>query len=239
MLNRHSADRIIVKSNTKMQMVLDWYFANFDRLDRKPFLAPMEAGIIEFREENIEFTFEKKENMVEIVVYTTLEPRVSAVVSFDYDPVTTQILNRKVDPSGVLTGIKLAELSLLVTMDNMCRKEAQKYHALMLFMSHYREYVSAEKRVSKRPPKQKKKGRAAKRPQPLISRVYLLTDFQAEDLHGPEMMKRRYTKPDHEVSVRGYYRHYKSGKTVWVRPSVRYKGKSQKPKEYELQERSK
>nr|DAW87898.1 MAG TPA: hypothetical protein [Bacteriophage sp.]DAW87902.1 MAG TPA: hypothetical protein [Bacteriophage sp.] len=29
-------------------------------------------------------------------------------------------------------------------------------------------------------------------------------------------------------------RHYKSGKTVWVRPSVRYKGKAGRPKEYEL-----
>lgn len=234
MLSRHSADRIIVKSNAKMQMVLDWYFANFDRLDQEPFLAPMEAGIVELQEEQIEFTFEKKENLVEIIVYVTAKPRVPAVVSFDYDPTTTQILNRKVDPSGLLKGTKLMELSFLVSMDDMCRKEAQKYHSLMLFMSHYREYVSAEKRVTKRPIKQKKKGRAAKRPQPLISRVYLLTDFHAEDLHGPEMMKRHYTKPDHEVSVRGYYRHYKSGKTVWVRPSVRYKGKNKQPKEYEL-----
>lgn len=237
MLSRHSADRIIVKSNAKMQMVLDWYFANFDQLDREPFLAPMEAGIVELQEEQIEFTFEKKENVVEIIVYVTAKPRVPAVVSFDYDPTTTQILNRKVDPSGLLKGTKLMELSFLVSMDDMCRKEAQKYHSLMLFMSHYREYISAEKRVTKRPVKQKKKGRVAKRPQPLISRVYLLTDFHAEDLHGAETMKRHYTKPDHEVSVRGYYRHYKSGKTVWVRPSVRYKGKNKQPKEYELQER--
>ena len=234
MLNGKTADRIIVKSNERMEMVLGWYFDNSEWLDREPFPFSMEKGIVELKEENVEFTFEKKANIVEIVVYATLEPRTAAVVSFDYDPNTDKIANRKVDPSGVLTGVKLAELSLLVSMDNMCWKEAQKYRALMLFMSHYREYVSAEKRVSKRPPKQKKKGRAAKRPQPLVSRVYLLTDFQAEDLHGPEMMKRHYTKPDHEVSVRGYYRHYKSGKTVWVRPSVRYKGKSQKPKEYEL-----
>lgn len=233
-MDKNKIDRIIVKSNAKMQMVLDWYFANFDRLDREPFLAPMEAGIVELQEEQIEFTFEKKGNVVEIVVYVTAKPRVPAVVSFDYDPTTTQILNRKVDPSGLLKGTKLMELSFLVSMDDMCRKEAQKYHSLMLFMSHYREYVSAEKRVTKRPIKQKKKGRAAKRPQPLISRVYLLTDFQAEDLHGAETMKRNYTKPDHEVSVRGYYRHYKSGKTVWVRPSIRYKGKNKQPKEYEL-----
>ena len=233
-MDKNKIDRIIVKSNAKMQMVLDWYFANFDQLDREPFLAPMEAGIVELQEEQIEFTFEKKENVVEIIVYVTAKPRVPAVVSFDYDPTTTQILNRKVDPSGLLKGTKLMELSFLVSMDDMCRKEAQKYHSLMLFMSHYREYVSAEKRVTKRPIKQKKKGRVAKRPQPLISRVYLLTDFQAEDLHGPEMVKRHYTKPDHEVSVRGYYRHYKSGKTVWVRPSVRYKGKNKQPKEYEL-----
>lgn len=37
-----------------------------------------------------------------------------------------------------------------------------------------------------------------------------------------------------EVNVRGHLRRYKSGKVVWVKPSVKYKGKTAHHKEYEL-----
>lgn len=234
MLNRKSADRIIVKSNERMKMVLDWYFENFNWLDREKFLAPMESGVVELQEENIEFTFESKGDLVEIVVYVTAEPNIPPVVTFDYDPVTTEIRNRQVAPAGLGSAADLATLRLLIAIDNMPRKEARKYHALMLFMAHYQEVVEVEQRVEHRPAKAKKKGRSARRPQPLIRRVYTLKEFQMEDLPKPEGTKRKYTKPEHEVSVRGFLRHYKSGKTVWVRPSVRYKGKPGQPKEYEL-----
>lgn len=45
MVNRKTADRIIVKSNARMKMVLDWYYENKHWLDREPFLAPMESGV--------------------------------------------------------------------------------------------------------------------------------------------------------------------------------------------------
>ena len=42
--------------------------------------------------------------------------------------------------------------------------------------------------------------------------------------------KRTYTKPEHEVSVRGYMRHYKSGKSVWIEPFTKYRGKGKNRK---------
>ena len=71
-LSRKSADRIIVKSNERMELVLNWYFANFNWLDREEFLAPMESGVVVLQEEQIEFTFESKVSSVEIVVYTSI-----------------------------------------------------------------------------------------------------------------------------------------------------------------------
>lgn len=233
-MNRNSADRIIVKSNARMQLVLDWYFENFNWLDREKFLAPMESGVVELCEEQVEFTFESKGSFAEIVVYVTTKPNLPPIVAFDYDPETTEIRNRRVAPAGSQTAVDLELLNVLVMSDNMCRKEAQKYHALMLFMTHYREVVKVEQRTEHRPAKSKKKGRHIRRPQPLIRRIYMLGDFQPEDLPKPEGAKRKYTKPEHEVNIRGHLRHYKSGKTVWVRPSVRYKGKAGRPKEYEL-----
>lgn len=42
-MNRKTADRIIVKSNARMKMVLDWYYENKHWLDREPFLAPIDG----------------------------------------------------------------------------------------------------------------------------------------------------------------------------------------------------
>ena len=205
-MNRKTADRIIVKSNARMKMVLDWYYENKHWLDREPFLAPMESGVVELCEEQIEFTFENTRGVVEIAIYPTVQPNIPASIIFDYIP----------------------------EHDNTPEKEALKYHALMLFMTYYREVVEVEQRVEHRPAKVKKKGRKARRVQPLIRRFYTLAEFDADALPKPEQAKRKYTKPEHEVNVRGHLRRYKSGKTVWVKPSVRYKGKTAHHKEYEL-----
>lgn len=105
---------------------------------------------------------------------------------------------------------------------------------LMLFMAYYREEVKVEQRIERRPAKHKKKKRTAQVRQPLIRRIYTVTDFDSTALVKPEQAKRGYTKPDHEVNVRGHLRRYKSGKVVWVKPSVKYKGKTARHKEYEL-----
>lgn len=44
-MNRKSADRIIVKSNDRMKLVIDWYMDNRNWIDREDFKAPMESGI--------------------------------------------------------------------------------------------------------------------------------------------------------------------------------------------------
>lgn len=233
-MNRNTADRIIVTSNARMERVLDWYFDNFKWLDREKFLAPMESGVVELCEEQIEFTFESKGSWVEMAVYITVKPNLPPVVMFDYDPATTEIRNRRIAPMGSQPVVDQELLSVLLSMDDTCRKEARKYHALMLFMAYYREEVKVEQRIERRPAKHKKKKRTAQVRQPLIRHIYTVTDFDSTALVKPEQAKRGYTKPDHEVNVRGHLRRYKSGKVVWVKPSVKYKGKTARHKEYEL-----
>lgn len=231
-MNRKTADRIIVKSNVRMKMVLDWYYENKHWLDREPFLAPMESGVVELCEEQIEFTFENTRGVVEIAIYPTVQPNIPASIIFDYIPEQMDIVNRRVAPE--LPEPKRLALDLVLRYDKTPEKEALKYHALMLFMLYYREVVEVEQRVEHRPAKAKKKGHKARRVQPLIRRFYTVSEFDADALPKPEQAKRKYTKPEHEVNVRGHLRRYKSGKTVWVKPSVRYKGKTAHHKEYEL-----
>lgn len=231
-MNRKTADRIIVKSNARMKMVLDWYYENKHWLDREPFLAPMESGVVELQGEQIEFTFENVRGVVEIAIYPTVQPNIPASIVFDYLPEQMDIANRRVAPE--LPEPKRLALDLVLRYDKTPEKEALKYHALMLFMAYYREEVKVEQRVERRPAKHKKKKRTAQVRQPLIRRIYTVTDFDSTALVKPEQAKRGYTKPDHEVNVRGHLRRYKSGKVVWVKPSVKYKGKTAHHKEYEL-----
>ena len=156
-MNRNTADRIIVTSNARMERVLNWYFDNFKWLDREKFPAPMESGVVELCEEQIEFTFENKGGWVEMAVYITVKPNLPPVVVFDYDPATTEIRNRRIAPMGSQPVVDQELLSVLLSMDDTCRKEARKYHALMLFMAYYREEVKVEQRIERRPAKHKKK----------------------------------------------------------------------------------
>ena len=45
---------------------------------------------------------------------------------------------------------------------------------------------------------------------------------------------RNYTKPTREISVRGHYRHYRSGKTIWIDEYKKNAGKDKKSKKYDL-----
>ena len=211
-MNRKTADRIIVKSNARMKLVLDWYYENKHWLDREPLLAPMESGVVELCEEQIEFTFENTRGVVEIAIYPTVQPNIPASIIFDYIPEQMDIANRRVAPG--LSEPKQLALDLVLRYDKTPEKEALKYHALMLFMAYYREVVEVEQRVEHRTAKAKKKGRKARRVQPLIRRFYTLAEFDPDALPKPEQAKRKYTKPEHEVNVRGHLRRYKSGKTV-------------------------
>ena len=200
-MNIKSADRIIVKSNDRMKIVLDWYIANRAWLDKEEFHAPLASGVIVLQEEMLDVAFEEKQGIVEISIYPRMDNRPCPA--------------------------------------NTVEKAALKYHALMLFMAHYREVIPIEE--TRLPPqtqhKSKKKKRQGKpKAVPLIKKTYVLSEeITSEQLRRLPGEKRPYTKPDHEVSVRGYRRRYKSGKVVWVKPSVRYKDRGAKQgKDYQL-----
>ena len=232
-MNRKSADRVIVRSNDRMKLVIDWFYDNKSWLEREDFRAPLESGVVELQEEQLEFTFEDKNDCVEIAIYATLKPNLPAMLVFDYHPETQSITNRRVAP--YMPKSNREALNLVLLYDRTDQKEALKYHALMQFMTHYREIVEIEEqKVGQSVSVKRKKHGKSRRPQPLIRRVYVIRKFDSAALARPAGVKRPYTKPEHEVTVRGYLRRYKSGKTVWVKPCVKYKDRTAQPKEYEL-----
>lgn len=92
-MDKQSADRIIVKSNVRMKIVLDWFSKNREWMKQQEFHAPLDAGVVELQEELIEFTFENKGDLVELAVYPAEKPNLPAVVTYDYDPTTMQTSN--------------------------------------------------------------------------------------------------------------------------------------------------
>lgn len=139
-MNRQQADRIIVKSNARMQLVLDWYYENKDWLDKAEFHASMESGVIELLEEEIEVMFENKGNIVEISVFPGIRSNLPPVVVFDYNPHTWTASNYRIAPH--LPKERQNILKLVMQFDNTDKKEAVKYHTLTLFMT----YKDASKR---------------------------------------------------------------------------------------------
>ncbi len=221
-MNKDTCDRIIVESNDKMQKVIDWYLENQSWLDAEEFHAPMESGCIALKEEDLEVTFESKDDLtVEMRVY----PGGLSVASliFDYYPATHKTGNLRY-PEHVSAERKTM-LEFLVQIDRMDWKESVKYHALMMFAAYYKDVVTIDESKTKVRTKRevRKLQRTSRGPVPLVRRTYQIADFEPGSLRRYGVGKRAYTKPDHEVKVKGFFRKTKGGKRVWVKPYSKYK----------------
>lgn len=232
-MKKSELDRIIVDKNDKMTRIIRWWYDNKEWLQKEEFQAPLEAGLIVMEEEGLEIGFETMTNgMVRLAVYPLSVDE--AAVSFDYDPYTTKVTNHKFGPK--LKGKHQQMMKIIIEGDNTDMKSAVKYHALMLFAAHYVEIVEVDESKTVRRTKHEAKMLRTNPKQPLrlTKKTYMVTDFEDGTLHRFGE-KRAYTKPDHEVQVRGFFRTSKSGKKTWVKPFSRYKDKGGKQrKDYKI-----
>lgn len=232
-MKKDDCDRIIVESNDKMEKVIQWYIANKNWLDKEEFHAPMECGCIVLQEENLEVTFESKsETVVEIAVYPlgTLIP----ALTYDYNPHNHTYGNYRY-PSHI-SSQKRKIMEAALKYDRTDYKEAIKYHSLMMFSAHYKDLVTVDESHSKVRTKHEAKRlrKHSSQPLPLVRKTYVVADFEENGLRKPGD-KRAYTKPEHEVHVKGFYRTSKNGKRTWIKPFSRYKDKDSKQrKDYKI-----
>lgn len=234
-MDRKVADRIVVRSNKRMQLVLSWFARNQEMLRSHEFYAPLEVGVIEFCEEGLELTFESKREFVELAIFSIEKPNLPAIVTYNYEPETTKVSDFRF--ASHLTPEKKAILMRTILKDDTDRKEALKYHALMCFITYYKEEVKVTDKGARTKREAKSLRKDKKRPLPLIRKEYVidekLNSTVLNDSADPAQ-KRAYTKPEHEIRVRGHIRRYKSGKSVWIKPFVKNKDKEKNIKEYKL-----
>lgn len=103
------------------------------------------------------------------------------------------------------------------------------YCSLMALIAYADKRPGTETSVSHMETSGKTKRSAGKRKG--LSVTYLLSATSGV-AHTVEQAKER-KKPNHAFSVRGHFRHYKSGKVVWIEQHVRCDGKK-KSKTYKL-----
>ena len=224
-MKKKECDRIIVSSNEKMEKVIRWYLDNQKLLDIGGFHAPMESGLIVLEEENIEVMFESKENdTTEIKVYPLGID--TPALTYDYHPNSKSFSNYKFPDN--ISPQKRMIMQMVAKQDRTDYKEAIKYHSLMMFSVYYKEMIPED--TSQRKPRTKheaKRIKAKGKPLQLAKKTYILSKIEEEKLTECGE-KRPYTKPDHEVQVKGFFRTSKSGKRSWIKPFSRYKDRGTK-----------
>lgn len=232
-MNKKDCDRIIVETNAKMEKVIQWYLANQNWLDTEEFRAPIECGCIELREEGLEVAFRSlSDTAVEIEVYPGGLPVPS--FGFEYYPEDHKFGNFKYPEH--LSESKRLQLELIIRLDNTAYKEAIKYHSLMMFAAYYEEIVVVDETKTRQRTKReiRRLKRNTRGPVSLVRRTYVVTDFAEDDLRRLPGQKRSYTKPNHEVGVKGHFRTLRSGRKVWVRPCTKYKDKGDSHRVYKI-----
>lgn len=195
-------DRIIVRTNADMQRVIDWS-AKLTGVAVKPMLPEAE---IEFLEENIVLRFRDEG---ESVVWFECKMDGHKVVEWRSNLEDGSIPELKI----AAVGDAKAKLGMMLAMDNTVAKCVGKFRALMLFATYYREEVERTKVVSRVAKTGKKPGkkRSGSNRRMLTVRKYTVSEELLSEL------PRRYERHTESWGVRGHYRTYKTGKTVWVR----------------------
>lgn len=115
------------------------------------------------------------------------------------------------------------------------RQEAISIHASTQALLNHRQKIEVDKkqefretvtgiveRIEDKERKQKK------------DNIIRISDIVYTPIESSTRGFRNYTKPTREISVRGHYRHYRSGKTIWIEEYKKNTGKDKKSKKYNL-----
>lgn len=209
-------DKIIVRTNADMTRVIEWAA----RLEGVPVKLAFPEAEIEFQEELITLRFRDEG---ESIVWFECLMDGRKVVEWRCNTLTWEIPELKIAAEGE----KKAQMSMLLMMDNTIDKCVRKFRALMLFAAYYREEVERTRVVERKNlgTKKRSSGKRSNRRMLTVRKYTIGSEILSE-------LPRKYERHTESWGVRGHYRTYKSGKTVWVRPFVKGNAEKRNDKEY-------
>lgn len=213
-------DKIIVRTNAQTEAVMEWS----KEYEGEPMMLAFPEGEIEFREE---FSLLKFKDVgapwvrFELWIHGTDNAEYARLVSW-----RTDLDEWKFEDVSVAgEGMAKVELSMMLSKYDILAKSVAKFCGIMMVAVHHREEVERTKVIERRVKPGKSRGKSGGR-RMLTVRRYSLPEVL-------EHRKRKYTRPTESFGVRGHYRHYKSGKTVWVHPYTKGSG-DRKDREFYL-----
>lgn len=222
-------DKIIVKSNTDMQRVIDWA----EKLNENAIVLPFQSAEIEFQDELITLRYDGKEYpAVSFELYFQNENSGKNVKTASWlsNLETGEIDNLHIE---VDDPVRKAQISMVLMSDNTIGKCISKFKALMLFAAYYREEIEHTKTI-RRTAKNKSNGgkRKAAQKRHLTIRSYTVSNMMLNELPTP---KREWHGYKSSFTVRGHYRKLKTGKIIWIGPYTKVGNETKKhDKEYVL-----
>ncbi len=223
MVNIDKVTRIIISSNSKMDLIIKWYQDNQDL----EFISPIDKGYVELKEELIGFSFEHRHNNTNICIYMYNNNNPLPIVSFDYNTKTETKSNFMYH----VPKERINSARMILHMDKTLDKEIFKYRAIMTFMVYHREYVIADNSKASTGTHESHKAISNHHTNSLSSKIYISDSINKKNLR----ITSKHNSPSYEFEVRGFYRHYKSGKVIWVDGFTKGKGKGKKQnKEYKF-----
>lgn len=218
-------DKIIVRTNAAMQRIMDWT----KTLENVPMQVAFDEGEIEFVEELELLKFRKEDDGFvgfELWIHSTEDTEFAKLVSWRVPTDAWEFLDVKIEGSG----LQKAELGMMLARYEVLPKTVAKFWGLMLYSVYYREEVERTKVVTRTAGKPRKNGKRSNK-RMLTVRKYTVSEELLSEL-PVDQPKRKYEKHTESFGVRGHYRTYKSGKTVWVRPFVKGNAEKRNDKEY-------
>ena len=209
-------DKIIVRTNADMTRVIEWA----DRLTGVPVKLAFPEAEISFEEEDIVLRFRDEG---ESLVWFECEMAGRKVVEWRSNLETGDIPELRVAAEGE----KKAKMSIILAMDNTVAKCVRKFRALMLFAAYYREEVERTRVVERsvKPGKKRSSGKRGNKRMLTVRKYTIGSEVLSE-------LPRRYERHTDSWGVRGHYRTYKSGKTVWVKAYTKGNAEKRNDKEY-------
>lgn len=218
-------DRIIVRTNAAMQKIMDWVRG----MGEPELRVPFSEGEIEFVEELELVKFRKEDGdtiWFELWIHSSADTEFAKLVSWRVRTDAWEFLDVKIEG----TGLQKAELGMMLAQHEVLPKTVAKFWGLMLYSVYYREEVERTKVVERRSAGRKSRGKRSNR-RMLTVRKYTVSEELLSEL-PVDQPKRKYEKHTESFGVRGHYRTYRSGKTVWVRPYTKGNAEKRSDKEY-------
>lgn len=120
-------------------------------------------------------------------------------------------------------------LGMIIASDDTVSKCVRKFRALMLFAAYYREDITRTRVITRTGGTKKRSNGKRSNKRPLTVRRYTIGSEMLSELPAPKKEWRGYSE---SFGVRGHFRHYRDGRTVWIRPFTKL-GRNEKKSDRE------